>query len=266
MDPSTTAASPPPEGALCAEHPHLLAVATCGRCGLFLCGDCAEPRAEGGSYCAACAARVEEFVVPWEERARTGQGLIAAWWETFKQICFRPHLAFAGVGKGPWAPAVSFGVIAYTVGNAVYMPMQTGLQALLALADPNQAEMLPFLIGWGIVVTLTLPLWGLLGVVLGSAMLHPFLRIFGGQGTFPATLRASGYAAAPQALYVVPCLGWAVGAGLWLVAAVYAQKHAHAISGWAVVGASVVMMAAFMLLFAGLAGALVFVASQAGGL
>jgi len=42
-----------PSGAVCATHPDLTAVATCARCGGFLCGDCVELAGET-PYCAAC--------------------------------------------------------------------------------------------------------------------------------------------------------------------------------------------------------------------
>ena len=44
---------PVPLGARCASHPDAPAVATCTRCGAFLCGACTELRGEG-AWCAAC--------------------------------------------------------------------------------------------------------------------------------------------------------------------------------------------------------------------
>lgn len=40
-------------GARCASHPDVAAVATCARCGNFLCGDCTELAGES-PYCAPC--------------------------------------------------------------------------------------------------------------------------------------------------------------------------------------------------------------------
>ena len=40
-------------GARCASHPDVAAVATCARCGSFLCGDCTEVVGES-PYCAPC--------------------------------------------------------------------------------------------------------------------------------------------------------------------------------------------------------------------
>ena len=42
-----------PTGARCANHPDTAAVATCARCGSFLCGDCTELVGES-PYCAPC--------------------------------------------------------------------------------------------------------------------------------------------------------------------------------------------------------------------
>ncbi|WIG94534.1 hypothetical protein KGD87_29035 [Myxococcus sp. SDU36] len=44
-----------PVGAVCATHPDAAAVATCTRCGGFLCGDCTELAGEA-PYCAPCVA------------------------------------------------------------------------------------------------------------------------------------------------------------------------------------------------------------------
>ncbi|MCP3136384.1 hypothetical protein [Pyxidicoccus xibeiensis] len=44
---------PPATGARCGIHPEMAAVATCARCGTFLCGDCTEVVGES-PYCAPC--------------------------------------------------------------------------------------------------------------------------------------------------------------------------------------------------------------------
>jgi hypothetical protein len=46
--------APPGVGAHCATHPAVAAVATCARCGGFLCGDCVEVHDEL-PYCAPCS-------------------------------------------------------------------------------------------------------------------------------------------------------------------------------------------------------------------
>ncbi|WP_426756564.1 hypothetical protein [Myxococcus sp. Y35] len=52
-----------PTGAVCATHPDVAAVATCARCGGFLCGDCTELAGETPS-CAPCVAVLRQEARP----------------------------------------------------------------------------------------------------------------------------------------------------------------------------------------------------------
>ena len=246
----------PPEGALCAEHPDRLAASVCNRCGLFLCSDCARPHPEGGAYCLACGERVApRFSVPWETRTGTGQGLVSAWWRTCLDISLRPDRTLRGVGGGPVAPALLFGAVTETVGMVFYLPFSLAMQ----LVNPSlgESERL-LLIGMSAGTLVLTPLLATVGFFLGAALLLPFLRLMGGQGSYAATVRGMAYATAPMVFYVVPCVGWAIGAALMLASAVYSQKHVHRISGWHVVGAwgfaLLVLMVALGLLIGAAAG------------
>lgn len=64
--------APPPLGARCAQHPDAPAVALCGRCGSFLCGECTELRDET-AYCASCVDILKRTGPP----SRRVQALIA---------------------------------------------------------------------------------------------------------------------------------------------------------------------------------------------
>jgi len=50
-------------GARCASHPDVTAVATCARCGSFLCGDCTELLGESPA-CAPCVALLRREMKP----------------------------------------------------------------------------------------------------------------------------------------------------------------------------------------------------------
>ncbi len=52
-----------PTGAACAHHPDVSAVATCMRCGTFLCGDCTELVGES-PCCAPCVALLRKEARP----------------------------------------------------------------------------------------------------------------------------------------------------------------------------------------------------------
>ncbi|NPC87021.1 hypothetical protein HPC49_53685, partial [Pyxidicoccus fallax] len=53
----------PATGARCAQHPDAAAVATCARCGSFLCGECTEVVGES-PYCAACVGMLRREAKP----------------------------------------------------------------------------------------------------------------------------------------------------------------------------------------------------------
>ncbi|KFE68008.1 hypothetical protein [Hyalangium minutum] len=55
--------TPEPAGARCANHPEAAAVASCARCGTFLCGACTELLGEAAS-CASCLALLHKGAVP----------------------------------------------------------------------------------------------------------------------------------------------------------------------------------------------------------
>lgn len=61
-----------PGGARCATHPDVAAVATCARCGSFLCGDCTDVVGES-PYCAPCVVLLRREARP----SRVVQGALA---------------------------------------------------------------------------------------------------------------------------------------------------------------------------------------------
>lgn len=60
---ASDAPTPVPLGARCASHPEAAAVATCARCGTFLCGACTELRGEG-AWCAPCVEVLKQEAPP----------------------------------------------------------------------------------------------------------------------------------------------------------------------------------------------------------
>lgn len=241
----------------CANHPFAPAVAPCDRCGLFICTACRDTRAPAGPddrrLCRACADRLDDrFTMPWEgDRA---EGLPRAWWRTVRDLSFKPDRSFRGVGAGDVGRALSFGVVTQSIGLATYLPIQFGF----ALADPTLTEEVrSVVLVVGVIFVLGLPLWTALGLLFNAAVMHPFLTAVGGQGPLSATLRAMCYASAPVAFYVIPGFGWFLGPALALVSSVYAQRHAHAISGPRVVGAWGLAMLA-MLMLVGVVAAAIF--------
>ena len=168
------------------------------------------------------------------------EGLASAWWQTVREISFKPGQALRGVAQGDVRKGLAFGVATQSIGMVLYLPFHFGMQ----LMDPALSEEeRGLLVGVGAVMIAGLPLWVALGLALNSAGIHPFLKMMGGQGTLGDTLVATSYASAPVAFYAVPCFGWMIGSALTIVTSVYAQKHAHDISGPRVVGAWALMLA-----------------------
>lgn len=231
----------------CAHHPMQPAIAPCDRCGLFICEHCAERQEDGRTLCGPCVDRTEGGGrLPWE--GERPEGWQKAWWETVKLISFTPDRALRGVGSGDLRTGVAFGVLTQSIGYVLYLPFQFGL----ALLDPTLGELeRPMMLAIFAGLLLTLPIWILLGMVTSAFCMHPFLRMMGGQGDYDATLRAMAYSSAPQSFYAIPCFGPLVGGALAIVSFVYAQKHAHRITGGKVLLAWLFLMMAFILIAVG---------------
>lgn len=70
---------------------------------------------------------------------------------------------------------------------------------------------------------------GLIGVFLWASILFLAVRLLGGGGTYPEVLRATGYTAAPFALYVIPVVGL-VGFGYSMVMQIRAMREVGEVS------------------------------------
>ncbi len=242
----------------CANHPSQPALAPCDRCGLFICANCAERQDDGRVLCSPCVDKTAGGGrLPWE--GERGQGWQRAWWDTVKDISFKPDRSLRGVGSGDVRTAVTFGVLSQCIGYVLYLPFQFGL-ALLdpTLGDTERPIMLALFAG----LLLTLPLWIVLGMVTSAAFMHPFLRMVGGEGDFDATLRSMAYSSAPQTFYAIPCFGPLVGGALAIVCFVYAQKHAHGIPGGRVLLAWLLLVIATLLVLGLGAGLLAIVVAD----
>ncbi len=172
--------------------------------------------------------------------ARTGQrctlawegdrseGWQRAWLRTVKEVSFAPAQSLRDVGPGDVRTALSFGGVSQCLGYLFYLPFHFGVVLMDPTLDPEQRS---GVLSVAVILLLTLPFWVMLDMVLKALLMHPFLRLVGGGGDLRATLRASGYASGPHALYAVPCVGPLVGAALSIVSHVHAQKYAHGVSG-----------------------------------
>jgi hypothetical protein len=175
---------------------------------------------------------------PWENRDQLG--VLNAFVETARQVLLSPAEFFRNmpVVGGIGAP-LAFGVLTAYIGTAVSALYQLVLQGMMGswasqFAQGGEAfeRFVPmFTQGAGLVATLILgPLFALVGIFVGSAVMHVFLMLFGGaKRGFEATLRTVCYCQATQLLQVVPVCGGLV-ASVWaIVALIIGLSEAHGI-------------------------------------
>lgn len=94
------------------------------------------------------------------------------------------------------------------------------------------------------------PIYAIVGLAIGTAILFVLSRMFKGQGTYIQMFRGLGFATAPQALGLIPIIGGIVG-GIWsLLLAIRAVKETQQVTDGAAV--------AIVLIPAAIIGVLVF--------
>jgi len=176
--------------------------------------------------------------VPFEAREKHG-GFFPALWETWKEACFSPNAFFEKVGRSEDTTApLLFAVICGSVGIVVQQALNLALQSvMMGLLPSQQRGGAMFGMGFNIAISVGMmilaPLWVLLGLVIGTAIAHVGLMIFGGaKKGFNMTLRVVAYAMAAQAFSVIPLCGGYIG-GIWaLVLEIIGLAKAHETDTW----------------------------------
>jgi hypothetical protein len=117
-----------PDGARCAEHPVVVAVGLCARCGNFLCSACAAWGSAG--LCRVCLVRFGTLDFPFTRDNWTIDG-----------VC---NHAF-GIWKRHWAPLAGVSAIALVASYA--LSFATGvMQALVPRAKPGESSLIVLVI------------------------------------------------------------------------------------------------------------------------
>jgi len=199
-----------PQGAVCATHVDAPAVATCRRCGTFVCAACvvAGPL---GTMCGACAPKIGR--TPWEERAQIGW--FAAWTRTAKATLldptgfFRTHPADFGYGS-----PVLWAMLNALIGG--FFSMLWGLaQTAIGMSLAGSNPMVGAMLGGGgenLVITvatfLLAPLIVVVSLFVMAGITHACLAMVGGANrSFDTTFRTLAYCQTTQLFQVVPILG-----------------------------------------------------------
>lgn len=161
---------------------------------------------------------------PWDRRS--DMGLITAIWRTLRDSMVRPTEFFRSMPvSGPQCGPVSYALIPGTIGFGAGFFWQ-GLIALgmgMAGGEVNRREM-----GIYLLLVPFSPLIILLGLYVGTAILHFFLWMVGGaRNGIGATFRVVCYANGIQILNAIPFCGGPIGAVWVLVAEVIGIREAH---------------------------------------
>lgn len=204
----------------CSFHPAVAEVTQCGRCRRNVCANCFVVF-EGRNLCASCKAGVVRSLErgqfassgdrgpsPWEQGASFGS-LVA----TAKRVFGEPASFFRGLshqGNGHFSFLIAMAWLPVIVGQAGWALIQS---AFLGQEDPSVAA-LGFLGGLACAAVM-IPFQLLIGSYVGGAIVHGFLRLFGGaRAPLEASVRVLAYSQATQVLAFVPLLGGLV-AALW---------------------------------------------------
>ncbi|MBL8958133.1 MAG: YIP1 family protein [Myxococcaceae bacterium] len=199
--------------AKCAVHREADALGPCPRCGNFVCGLCAEGRAE--LVCARCFALSPEAgrqPIAWERRRELGA--LSALWQTWKESMFAPDPFFKKVmpnGKVSDAALYAFVMTVLMIGPNFMQQALSGKQTVETLKTMfRSVEWLQALTWWryaggaAVASVVLFPLF----FFLGAAFFHGCAVLAGArEGGFNGTARLMGYSYGAMASYVVPYVG-----------------------------------------------------------
>jgi hypothetical protein len=75
--------------------------------------------------------------------------------------------------------------------------------------------------------------YSIVGLAITAGVIYLISRLFQARGDYTSLFRSLGYASAPQALAIIPILGWLAGLVWSLILAIRAVKETQAVSGGA---------------------------------
>lgn len=219
----------------CGVHQEVPATFTCSRCGTFGCERCLDSLLPM-PMCVACAARGVN-AVPWERRETIG--LWRAFWDTSRDVCFSPKEFFARPSMETLTGGPFYGVVAYTVGNMLFMLQFALVYAVIGVAvgagTGNEALGASLGVGLGVFGCLMVPLTAVqapvlavFGLAFAMAGAHLSLMLMKQvRGSWEDTLRGVGYANAGHLWLAVPCVGFLIApfAVIWLEARATSAAH-----------------------------------------
>jgi hypothetical protein len=156
--------------------------------------------------------------LPWDERH--SKGLFSAFIETLQMVLSKPAAAFTAMKReGGLGEPLLYGLIGGGFGFIVYFIYNLAFQSLGMFANRNNpfAHLIGAGIG-GIFLIVCAPLFVLIGIFVGSAILHVCLLLVGGaKQSFETTLRVVCFAGGSvNPLLVIPFCGGLI-VGVWKI-------------------------------------------------
>src|SRR5947209_11575892 len=147
--------------------------------------------APAGSAITIAAPVAPRSGLPWDERQ--SKGFITAFIETLQMVLTRPADAFTAMRReGGLAEPLLYGVVGGSVGGIVSFLFSLGLQSIgiFGNRDHNAFTMIAGIGAGSIAIIIFMPLFIVIGMFIGSAVIHVCLMIVGGaKQSFETTFR-----------------------------------------------------------------------------
>ncbi|MFL6589787.1 MAG: YIP1 family protein [Chthoniobacterales bacterium] len=168
--------------------------------------------------------------LPWERRSELGFG--KAWFETVSLLITRPSEAFTMMRpEGGLMDPLLFGLIGGCAGSIVSLIFQGLLQSIPGLSGRNNFFPVLGLGVWGpiIIYGALMPILIVLGLFVGSAVLHLCLMLVGGANrSFETTFRVACFTAGSANLFsMVPICGGFIAVVYQIVLECIGLSRAH---------------------------------------
>ena len=168
--------------------------------------------------------------IPWEDSSRTST--FERFVETAKLLATRPSEAFAGMptSGGIGSPLI-YAIVVGWIGIGIAVIWNTLFQGMWIpfMGGGEEAAIAAgFTAAWAVGMVIAAPLFVVLGVFIGAAILHLMLMIVGGANHgFEATVRVVCYAQTAQLAGIIPFCGSLVSMVWAIILYVFGLATAH---------------------------------------
>jgi hypothetical protein len=199
----------------------------------------------------------KEEYVPWE----SGEGFIAAFFQTVRESLFSPGRFFKKIssGDGYWAPLI-YGLIAGIIGNGCAI-----FWFWLFMGQLIPMDRIPFHYSLSVLqIIVPLPFQQAIAIFIGSAIVHLCLMIVGGNNNgYKTTFRAIAYSYSGYLFGIIPFIGLMIGGIYTFILTIIGVKEGHEIStGKAILAVLLPAIVIFGLIFIAILIVMTFIGSM----